>query len=234
MTEQTKERPILFSAPMVRAILDGSKTQTRRVVKPQPDDGAVLHGPEYYEPTAEDRYGNEFPGKEIFGVYDDMGEWGIKCPYEVGMTLWVRETWCEYGKKTAIYRADYQQNLTPISDGIGGPWKPSIFMPRWASRITLEITGVRVERVQSISEEDAAAEGVEVDVFDQTIGTRNYSKPDAWFIHWGTITDPGVYRDLEVLHRESFRTLWDSINGKKHPWESNCWVWIFEFQRVTP
>ena len=136
-----KERPILFSGPMVRAILDGRKTQTRRVVKPQPDwirprvsDDGIAHGYCGSGPTD-----------------------GIKCPYgTVGDRLWVRESWAKSGEvgDATEYRADNP-------DPIGAKWRPSIHMPRWASRIDLEITGIRVERLQEISERDAMAEGCE-------------------------------------------------------------------------
>jgi len=127
------ERPILFSGPMIRAILDGTKTQTRRIVKPQPSRDLL------------------------------PGEWiPPKCPYGiVGDRLWTRETWCRYGS-AYLYRAD-QEQFTPISDRIGGSWKPSIHMPRGASRITLDIVGIRIERLGEISEADALSEGVGVD-----------------------------------------------------------------------
>jgi len=138
-----KERPILFSAPMVRAILDGRKTMTRRVVKPNPVS----------IPEAEVAHAN----------------WVIQnrvCPFgQPGDRLWVRETWLSYrhlhknGRDEAllIYRAD-GEDLPKQARGT--KWRPSIFMPRWASRITLEITAVRVERVQDIGDEDAEAEGL--------------------------------------------------------------------------
>jgi hypothetical protein len=145
---------ILFSGPMVRAILEGWKTQTRRVMKPQPfDDGGIWrwqHG----------RHVVAVPGPRAFG----LEEWAIwqECPYQVGQTLWVRETWADgiAGCPNGVsYRADH---LDPLGDGPANPmkWRPSIHMPRWASRITLTITDVRVQRVQDISEEDAEEEGV--------------------------------------------------------------------------
>src|SRR5574343_352725 len=170
MSIAIKERPILFSAPMVRAILDGRKTQTRRVVKPQPtnkhlsymaiEGGAILNGPDY--PDGE----NDF----------------VKCPYgQPGDRLWVRETWChaaddsgrfKYNAKGDLdascchYRADgYEVHHIAGEETKNGqpksPWCSPIHMPRWASRITLEITDVRVERLQDISEEDAEDEGMD-------------------------------------------------------------------------
>jgi hypothetical protein len=144
-----KERPILFSGPMVQAILDGRKTQTRRVVKPQP---------EYWEQTGGYHYPLDkkpYRGAPV-GRVRSIDEY--RCPYgQPGDRLWVRETWHQYAGGEVIYRADYG----PESYQAGAKgWRPSIFMPRWASRITLEITGVRVERVQDISADDARAEGV--------------------------------------------------------------------------
>ena len=90
-----KERPVLFKGDMVRAILEGRKTETRRIVKPQPpEDVGKIYGPEEYVPAKYDRYGDMYPGKPIFGIYDEDGDYGVKCPYgQVGDRLWVRETW---------------------------------------------------------------------------------------------------------------------------------------------
>jgi len=137
------ERPVLFSGPMVRAILEGRKSQTRRVVKPQPPHGIKS----VYAPITRD------PGNWQGVASDDLIGWYGRCPYGIpGDRLWVRETF-QRARGGFQYRAD----------GITTPraWKPSIFMPRTASRITLEVTGVRVERLQDISEKDARAEGVD-------------------------------------------------------------------------
>lgn len=137
MPDVVKERPILFSGPMVRAILDGRKTQTRRVVKPQPIwvyDCSVPVLTTDADPNA-----------------------AIRCPYGVpGDRLWVRETFGRQWRHGFIYRADVE---TPIP---AGGWEPSIHMPRCASRIMLEVTRVCVERLQNISEADAQAEGIQV------------------------------------------------------------------------
>lgn len=214
------EKPILFSGEMVKAILSASKTQTRRIIKPQPTDdegnvwvGRIL-GPGMYEPEVYDRYGEAHPGKPIYGIYDEYGDWGIKCPYAPGDTLWVREThWLDCypdgvlvdGKPAHVhYRAAHP--YPAIAKSIDGHWRPSIFMPRWASRITLEITAVRVERVQDISEDDAKAEGVTPVPF----------------------TDSGW--DSSELYRNSFAELWDSINAKRgYGWDVNPWCWVVEF-----
>jgi hypothetical protein len=198
----TKERPILFSGPMVRAIIEGRKTQTRRIVKSQPDckswclaeveakQGSLQCKPSVFKWAP--CYGSdETPNGEDEYIY---------CPYgKPGDRLWVRETHCKYGGGY-IYRADYGTH-TPISDGIGGPWKPSIHVPRVASRITLEITCVRVERLQDIAEADAIAEGCQC---------------------------AGVPASL--TNRGAFAKLWDLINGAES-WAANPWVWVVEFRR---
>lgn len=171
---QIKERPILFSGEMVRAILDGRKTQTRRVVK-----GIALDwlAPDMFTP------------RFVASPENDLCQYG-----KVGDRLWVRETFQPYGDGYA-YRA------TPAIPE-NHNWKPSIFMPRAASRITLEITNVRVERLNEISDKDAEAEGVEA--------WSNSGNSPAW----------------------KFQCLWDRINGKKYPWSSNPWVWVIEFRKI--
>lgn len=198
-----KERPILFSGPMVRAILDGRKSQTRRVVKPQPlhGDFAVCK----YHKTLVDRNGNTYPSDEDrFGICDVDGEWSVQCPYgQVGDRLWVRETFVVCDDSSIFYRADGKPDPW---DGV--KWKPSIFMPRLASRITLEITGVRVERIHDLSHDDAIAEGFQ---------------GQGWKV--SDDRSPIVYPCHE------FRQLWIKLNGEGS-WASNPWVWVIEFKRV--
>jgi hypothetical protein len=182
-----KERPILFSGPMVRAILAGRKTQTRRIVKNQ----------EWYN---------------LKGDYGDRLRGVDRCPYgHPGERLWVRETWfCatgEPGPALCHYQADGDR---PEFKGL---WKPSIHMFRWASRITLEITGVRVERLQDISEADAIAEGI-AKHSDQWIDYPAGKSAAGW-------SDP----------RKSFTSLWQSINGGDS-WNANPWVWVVEFRKL--
>jgi len=164
-----KERPILFSAPMVRAILAGQKTQTRRVMKKLPPQ----------------KFGCSHSIKDcIFGkgwsFNDARGNCacdGVRCPYgEPGDRLWVRETWAHAIGGGFHYKADYGH-----SDWL---WKPSIHMPRRASRITLEVAGVRVERLQDISEADAYAEGVEATEYGQ------FPAPSAFKYLWESINGP--------------------------------------------
>lgn len=246
MMNEIKERPILFTAEEVRATLDRRKTQKRIPIKPQPptDCGDIL-GPEMYSPLIYGKDGEEKPGKEIFGIYDDTGEWGIKCPYEKGMSLWVKETWryadvLVNGKERIApyyiqYKADGsvfavtgdvgKEKLCFLSDDWSidkkfGKWKSPIYMPRWASRINLEITGIRPERVQDISYEDAVAEG--------TPGQGLVCATVAMLC-----TGTKSLDEFEKKSRiDSFSAIWDSINGKKHPWINNDYVWRIEFQMI--
>ncbi len=226
-----KERPILFSGPMVRAILDGRKTQTRRVIKHQPPGDVSLISVSRYHPTIVDRHGEEAPGTEIFGAFSDGGEWGCKSPYgEPSDQLWVRETWRGVveinppGKTTELGVARYvpdqeycrRVEYQATHERDGEPWRPSIHMPRWASRITLEVTSVRVERLQDISEADAIAEGID--------------KTAAGF--WGTYGQREV--DGTYSPRLSYQCLWDSLNASRgYGWEANPWVWVVEFRRIA-
>ena len=225
-----KERPILFSGPMVRAILDGRKTQTRRIMKPQPTYDGFWWSHKGYSCGGEKQFRDGLP---LFAG----------CPYgAVGDRLWVREKWgpCDANYKQHIATATYacfpdgsqkfklgtyfQYNNNP--DDIaskwptGWKWRPSIHMPRWASRITLEITGVRVERLNEISESDAIAEGIE-------------SKPQPY----GKELDWKYYGWLEKLNQwstcpiRSYESLWNSINGPES-WAANPWVWAVEFKRI--
>jgi hypothetical protein len=214
-----KERPILFSSEMVRAILDGRKTQTRRVVNPQPDM-VTRKG----EPVAFKSIERINPETREFEILTHVpGEPNkkycrqIKCPFgQVGDRLWVRETWAD----TTYFDPNdggfvYKATDPNWADMEGWKWKPSIHMPREASRLTLEITGVRVERLNNISEGDAIAEGIE------SIGRgcwKDYRHQNN--APWCT----SVY---------SFKSLWDSINSKKHPWANNDWVWVIEFKKST-
>lgn len=232
------ERPILMSAPMVRSLLAGTKTQTRRVCKSQPyANGFHFDGHDfqchndYLPPSAmlmDCRRGG------IDYTTSDHEGWAAECPYgQPGDRLWVREafqadppidsTWAstawhgcpEHAQlseiperyrlpKHCIYRADW-------TGGELARWRPSIHMPRWASRITLEITEVRVQRLQEISEADAQAEGCSLECMTPT-GNDSGS----------AIHGPGGYR-----------ALWESINGPGS-WDANPWVWAISFKRLTP
>lgn len=221
-----KERGIIFNGEMVRAILDGRKTQTRRVMKPQPDEDGLA--------------------KVINGPWVDTSERIYRCPFGVpGDRIWVRETWGvvsheldEDGRiqpwspdrpATAIHEMQfgngyYTGHVIYAADGEftwgdddgyedgRSCWKPSIHMPRAACRILLEVTGVRAERLNSISQEDAQAEGMELTGWRPT-----YSDPDSG----GEVWTP----------YDNFAQLWESIYGEES-WKANPWVWVIEFKRI--
>lgn len=205
-----REKPMLFSASMVRALLAEKKTQTRRLVKP---------------PAG-------VPSVWIFG-HSDRERARVRCPYGVaGDRLWVKETWtprhghgeggtdcgCECGAVRVEYLADGGwKEFAPeaVADGWKMPKAASrgrnvtpLFMPRWASRITLEVTGVRVERVQDISEEDAKAEGI------TEIGGR-------------FTFNEGLHQSRTA--RDSYAALWEIINGTES-WDANPFVWCVSFR----
>ena len=199
-----KERPILFSAPMVRAILDGSKTQTRRIWKmPSWAEWDLQEGGE--------KSGNLIPKDPESGAWYSVDE--VACPYgKIGDQLWVKETFYMSEAGDPIYRACRDSGLASLVDSVrqryGERWKPSIHMPRWASRIQLEITGIRVERLQDISEEDAMAEGV----------AREWtSEKDDIGLNCSGFSFLDYHGDPEIdftqkTARDSYRTLWNSIN----------------------
>ncbi len=207
----SKERPILFSGPMVRAIIEGRKTQTRRVLKPQPSCPATM-------------FDYDYRGRAVcIWPADHVTEEGLRpdyfaaCPYgRVGDRLWVREAWWQppiITSKLLREGADTWPKAGYAADGdtqyevLGWKKRPSIHMPRWASRITLEITDIRVQRVREISDMDAMAEGVE----------------------WNR----GPCRAGHTNPISAFKSLWDSINSKRcFGWEVNPWAWAITFKRV--
>lgn len=223
------ERGMIFNGEMVRAILDGRKTQTRRIVKGA--DGAVKFCQEW-----------DINGEEIFVVLGEKDNTGmnpvlgaISCPFgAVGDRIWVRETfqgplvheelfeeysaypekfetpeYCEYAADGGV-RPEY----CDLDDNLRHGWRPSIHMPRWASRILLEITDVRVERLNAISEEDARAEGI-IDG-----GCLNCGEPE-----------PCGCANPEPDATDAFAYLWQSIYGQEN-WNANPWVWVISFERV--
>lgn len=226
-----KERPILFSGEMVRAILDGRKSMTRRVMKVQPpSDGYSLatcisttwpkseEGKSHWVKVDNSR---GFPNiVENQGIY-------FSCPYgQVGDRLWVKETWVQAVTNkgpidNVVYKADcldkhgdYWHSVA--SDINDVKWRSPIFMPRWASRITLEITELRVEKLQEISDEDALMEGV-----DKNMRSR-----------FGYVAKDSEEEFNFTQAKSTFKLLWDSINAKKYPWDSNPYVWVIGFERV--
>ena len=224
---QIKERPILFSAPMVRAILEGRKTVTRRVCKPQPSANA-------HTTCA---YGNPM------GAWWETGKDINRCPHgQPGDRLWVRETW--YCDHFEVMRGPYLKpddldirealedgTLVYGADGLAPyeqeqpTWKPSIHMPRWASRILLEITDVRVERLQAGEGETA----FESRYIAEGINRIHQGDGDYAFHPFKSEPGPGSW----TYPFDAWRELWVGINGAES-WNSNPWVWVVEFKRVTP
>ncbi|MCU2432532.1 hypothetical protein [Enterobacter kobei] len=201
---------MIFNGEMVRAILDGRKTQTRRIMKIQPSDGfhPTHNGYDldlnahWYTPGVVDKNGYLQPAKkDVFGVADENE--GYTCPFgAVGDRIWVRETFCAVpdheepaGCSALLYAAD--------GNGPYGKWTPSIHMPRWASRLMLEITGVRVERLQAITLGDICKE-IGCGLYDFRPATYGFQ----------------VWEDL-----------WKSIYGEEN-WQANPWVWVIEFKVV--
>ena len=223
-----RERPIIFSAPMVRAILDGRKTQTRQIVQ-SPARYMQRAGMEVIKHRAP---GNPWYGDYVWSMRDRMGIWNdytheqflSLCPYGVpGDRLWVREaflqpraTYQQASGEWESYWTGSREDIRYVADGAQPEWtrpgqygslwrakRPSIHMPRWASRILLEITEVRVQRLQEISEEDARAEGVT------------------------------LQKNPESTFRSGFRSIWCDINGPKS-WNANPWCWVLSFRRINP
>jgi len=204
-----RERGIIFNAEMVRAVLEGRKTQTRRIMKVQPESNQL--GLLRITDSTNRSYIGKYHWAESNATGNHVRSKLFACPYgAVGDRLWVRETWAEAGgsaPELQLHRANYPAHVpshyenVPPAESIR--WRPSIHMPRWASRITLEITGVRVERLQDISEEDAKAEGAP--------------------------TECCVIGDKHFL---GFRSLWRSINGEES-WQANPWVWKLSFKLVS-
>lgn len=247
------ERPIIFSGPMVRALLEGRKTQTRRLLSPQPTLGSGTR-----EDGAE---GVWWFWRNLCWKQREMWNPAARCPHgAIGGRLWVREA-LYLGSGDWRYCADGELVSLPYNHPQAGAmisWAhhnerdscSPVFMPRWASRLELEIVSVRAEQLQRITREDAEAEGVER-LFtqaecDETVGLagtraeahgwRNYlwhglvgrtirqAQADAWPHQFSSYKHP----------RGSFSSAWESINGKRAPWAENPWVWRIEFRRLTP
>lgn len=258
-----KEHPIIFSTEMVRAILEGRKTQTRRIVKPQPEQWVSQAGYSWFTPKGE----ISFRGDTANGP----AEYSIPLRYQRGDRLWVRETWqllmpCvvsfgpgeddwdwESEEADAIYAE--KPEIGTLCYKADDPnackwWRPSIHMPSWASRITLEVTSVRIERLQDISEDDAKAEGVDwlfseedcrhvvgiIGTRPEDHGYRNYlwhgdfgqygmgsKQSDSWPYQYSG------YKDAIG----SFSSLWEKINAKRgYSWDDNPWVWVISFKAI--
>jgi hypothetical protein len=230
-------RPILFSAPMIRAILAGQKTQTRRIIKwrGEPPDFVGGRGEEG-DPNA---WGWFFDGPHHHGYAVvarghserfDNGSVSLPCPYgEPGDQLWVRETWGLHirSTSTAWCRASikgrspdelalaYALAYSADGDSPQAFWRPSIHMPRWASRLSLEVVGVRVERLHQITQADAVAEGI----------------ADTSAV-WSAAGESPLSDTDRAGPRAGYETLWKDINGAES-WDENPWVWVIEFKRAA-
>lgn len=196
-----EERPIIMGAESVRAILEERKTQTRRVVK----DSFLFRFDDYPRFWGQDEYLKKRMIKEG--------------PFQVGDRLYVKEAWAKCPDGGHLYRADPMFIGCEKGD-FAWDWKSPLFMPREASRITLEITDIRVEMVQDITEEGAKAEGIKV------LPLQDESDPSAWYQY-----APGIFQARSAI--KSYELLWDSLNAKRgYPWESNPWVWVVSFKVV--
>jgi hypothetical protein len=225
------EHPILFNSEMVRAILDGRKSQTRRVIKSR-----VLGNPAGFNGGNIRCLTPESVDGPLWQQYGAGGVWlPLGCPYgQPGDTLWVREAWRPWPHPDlwdgVMYRADNAftkpEGLTNDQgfwmsgqcESIDERWRPSIHMPRWACRIELEVTEVRVERVQDISDDGAVAEGI-----------KGQNRFGSW-ANYGS----GLPKYIKTP-QDSFATLWDFINAKRgYGWDVNPWVWVVTFNRKDP
>ncbi len=225
-----KQHPILFSTPMVSALLSGQKTMTRRTrglekVNKNPD------GYDFQSLIHEFRGRFIFmPSDKIFPNANEIIE--VKCPYgKPGDQLWVRESFCYVMRDHAhdllegrkennqyVFKTDFNEDwMKYAKEKYGYKWKPSIHMPRIASRILLEITDVRVERLQSITKQDSIAEGIEI--LDGHSNYKNYL--------CGNGLDYSYVKEARI----SFQSLWEKINGTDS-WHKNPWVWVVSFKRI--
>jgi hypothetical protein len=226
-----QEKPILFSTAMVQAILDGRKTQTRRVVKPQPEETRAK-GKEVIQVSD---YCTGAPEKGQAYYWKHNGAWNgsesFKCPYgKVGDLLWVRETWClTQPTHPESYHFGYKAGgIMPYSDweasekydyATPDQWKPSIHMPKEAARIWLRITDVRVERLHEITEDDAVKEGV------MSLKPTELMKNTQLCCH-------SDFTEYWTRPLNRWKSLWQSINGTDS-WSANPWVWVIEFEVVS-
>lgn len=253
-----RERPILFSGPMVRAIIEGRKTQTRRLVKPQPSfPFGVKQIVRVLDPwhndalarTPAEGMGNTGPRLHKWHCEDYAGNLvsaiDIKCPYgSPGDRLWVREKWrsawhedlfasVQYAADSSYRKPEFDDEdeghrfayMCEVCNGDKEPWRSPLHMWREMSRITLEVTAVRVEQLHEISEADAIAEGVQTerDHYGGDVPLKVHGSV-AWHRYDGAAC-------AAVSAVESYRTLWESINGKG-AWDENPWVWVVEFNVV--
>lgn len=218
-----KERPILFNSEMINALLNGPKTETRRVIKPQPNEDVIKHFSNYEYRNIKDNIWKGFSDKQGFVPT-------IKCPFgKVGDQLWVRETYLKKGNEFHSYVADYDDNMFKSTEPMGKALKakmykriPSIYMFRKYSRIQLEITEIKVEGVQDITEDGARNEGIH----SEHDGTHS------WFKNYNLKEEQAMFKYPSGAIK-SFKSLWNSINEKRgYSFESNPWVWAVKFKVV--
>lgn len=214
---KAKEKPVLFGAEMVRAIMECRKTQTRRIINKLNGFGDIT------EFKVSDTRGYDWTFRNKRMLWNDLrhDELMAACPWgKPGERLWVREAWQPWqlnGDPAVLYRAD--KAILPCEEASKYqvfaaelPWKPSIHMPRWACRLMLEITGIRVERIQDISEDDAIAEGCKAEY---------HEIPDSPFSP-GEIAGHSAFEDFASLWHEAYPDSWDR----------NDWVWVIDFKKV--
>jgi hypothetical protein len=189
------EKPILFSTPMVQAILDGRKAMTRRIIKPQPEFCIA----------------SDIRNRQPLAFWVDNARW-VKPRYQPGDILWVRETWSRDESGEYVYRTNYGTTEDDSFPPSMFRWRPSIHMPKSAARIWLEVTNVRVERVQEITAHECILEGI--------------SSEDVLY-------NTPVSGDFAQYTINQFKNLWNSINAKRgYGWDTNPWVWVIEFERI--
>jgi len=222
-----KDKPIIMSAESVRPIFEGRKTQTRRMVSNLDNFGLELTSVKNVSSNPNIAPLFEFSAESITNEQltdGAMTQIDIRSPYQIGQRLWVREGYCLRDDGTVYsYRADYPKPNAFWKDGGKDyglnedyTWKSPIFMPRWASRITLEVTNIRCERVQDITEEDAVSEGI----------------TDGGCLTCGC-PEPCGCDNPQPDRRDSYTSLWDTLNAKRgYPWDSNPWVWVIEFKEA--
>ena len=218
-------KPILFSTEMVQAILAGRKTQTRRIA---PFDKFCTTTFQTGNGKWQENYtNNPNPNKISPGGWNSITNY--KSKYQIDDILWVRETFCDVShnlenENCFLYKADFLGTTAELVK-----WKPSLFMPKEAARIFLKVTNVRCERLQDISNNDAMAEGI-------LIERQKMQNGEGWFYPKNYLAkNNGEFGPTHFgigQYKISFETLWDSINAKKQPWESNPWVWVYNFERI--
>ena len=239
-------RPIPFKPPMVRGMLDDRKTQTRRVITKLRGFGNITQF------GRSDTRGYDWHFRDRRHLWNDLRHDDLMkvLPYAVGDLLWVREnlslgatsTAWKYVADDKLIYLDWPDHrvaqMVAWAHHKVQPYCPSIHMPRWASRLTLKVTGVNVERAQDISADDAEAEGIESELWDMCVGYRDYTTADRWFYTWpGAFLDDGLRLvEPKNIQRRSFQSLWDSINAHRDngqfAWSANPWVVAVSFETI--